>query len=521
MLSVIPNLFGTTIKLPESHYVLINMSREPSSSRTPTIFLIAFTVIGLLLVGTLSYVASQNQINILQASLNQMKQEAVKVAAAGAELKIVLATEIGGNGFQWKGKEGDIAGKANPDLTVRKGDKVTIQIVNEDGVEHQLEIIGMSVKSDSAKTKGETKSVTFVANKAGTYQYICNIPGHKEAGMVGKLIVAGGEDMGHQVSITQPTKTVVQLEAPKAVTVQDIAAPSVVPPPIKRGTPATVNILLETGEVIGKLAGESTYSYWTFNGTVPGPLIRVREGDTVVLTIKNSGSQPHSIDLHAVNGPGGGAVATQTPPGQSTTFRFKALNPGVYLYHCASPHIPSHIANGMYGLILVEPREGLPAVDREFYVVQGEIYSNGARGQVGHHGFSVEKAWNEQPEFVVFNGRVGALTDNNVMKAKVGEKVRIFFGNGGPNLASSFHVIGEIFDKVYHDGGLGAGSIPAVNVETVLVPAGSGTIVEFKIDVPGNYILVDHSIFRAIDKGAVAIIAVEGQEAPDIFARGR
>ena len=502
-------------------------NQEVGSGRTNTVFIVGFVIVGLIVVGGFSYVVTQNQIMSMQQSIEQMKKEVVpgQQGAApktqGSEVKFVLATAIGGNGFKWVGKEGAIAGKDNPDLTVNKGDKATIQIANEDGVEHQFEIVGLGVKSESVVQKGDAKSVTFTADKAGTYQYICNIPGHKEAGMLGKLTVQGEEeDMGHQVALPQVTKPTVTLDAPKVVTVPDIARlASNVPAPITRKTPATVNILLETREVIAKIAGESTYTYWTYNGTVPGPMIRVREGDTVVLTVKNLGSQPHSIDLHAVNGPGGGAVLTQTQPGSSTTFRFKALNPGVYLYHCASPHIPSHIANGMYGLILVEPEEGLPKVDREFYVVQGEFYAAGARGQLGHHPFAMEKAWDERPEFVVFNGRVGALTDNT-MKARVGETVRVYFGNAGPNLISSFHIIGEIFDRVYPEGGLGKSAGPDVNAETIAVPAGSGTIVEFKIEVPGNLILVDHSIFRAIDKGAVGIIAVEGAEAPDIFQKG-
>ena len=501
------------------------MSNQVESGRTNTAFIVGFVIVGLIVVGGFSYVMTQSQIMSMQQSIEQMKKEVgpaqeAKPQAPVSEVKIVLASTFNEKGFRWIGKEGVVAGKENPEIQVKKGDKVTIEIVNEDGIEHAFEVVGLGVKSQSIIQKGDKTSVTFTADKAGTYQYICNIPGHREAGMLGTLVVAGEEDVGHQVALPQVTKPTVTLEAPKTVTVPDVAhLASNVPPPITRKTPATVNILLETREVIAKIAGESTYTYWTYNGTVPGPMIRVREGDTVVLTVKNLGSKPHSIDLHAVNGPGGGAVLTQTQPSGSTTFRFKALNPGEYLYNCASPHIPSHIANGTYGLILVEPEEGLPNVDREFYVVQGELYAAGARGQVGHHPFAMEKAWDERPEFVVFNGRVGALTDTP-MKARVGETVRVFFGNAGPNLISSFHIIGEIFDKVYPEGGLGKSASPDVNAETMAVPAGSGTIVEFKIEVPGNLILVDHSIFRAIDKGAVGIIAVEGAEAPDIFRRG-
>jgi len=219
----------------------------------------------------------------------------------------------------------------------------------------------------------------------------------------------------------------------------------------------------------------------------------------------------HSIDIHAVTGPGGGAKVTQTPPGGKTAFQWKALNPGIYIYHCATSHIPTHIANGMYGLLLVEPENGLPKVDREYYVVQGDFYTTGKNGEKGLQGFSIEKARAEQPEYVKFNPMA---TPGN-LKANVGETVRLYVGNGGPNLSSAFHVIGEILDTVYQQGAVGGE--PAKNVQTTLIPPGGAAIVEFKVDVPGAYILVDHSIFRAIDKGAVAILEVSGPDAPDVF----
>ncbi len=292
--------------------------------------------------------------------------------------------------------------------------------------------------------------------------------------------------------------------------------PPAVPPAVKRG-PARVVVTLETQEVKGTLADGVEYQFWTFNGTVPGPMIRVRVGDQVELHLKNNAksTQIHSIDLHAVNGPGGGSVVTQTPPGKEMAFTFKALNPGLYVYHCASPHIPTHIANGMYGLILVEPEGGLPPVDREFYVMQGEFYTKGARGDKGLQSYDSSKAYAERPEYVVFEGRVGALTGSGALTGKVGQMVRIFAGNAGPNLVWSFHVIGEIFDRVYAEGAVG--SPPSTNVQTTLIPAGGAAMVEFKLDVPGTFLLVDHSIFR-IDKGAVGQLKVEGAENPSIFA---
>lgn len=293
--------------------------------------------------------------------------------------------------------------------------------------------------------------------------------------------------------------------------------PPNVPPPVGRTKPARVQVEIETKEVRGTLADGVEYEFWTFGTTVPGPFIRVRQGDTIDLTLKNDPASkfPHSIDLHAVTGPGGGAKVTQTPPGEKTAFLWKAMNPGLYVYHCATPHVPTHIANGMYGLILVEPESGLPKVDKEFYLVQSEFYTTGEYGEKGLQHLNVDDARHEDPHYVVFNGRAGSLMGERSLKAKVGETVRMFVGNGGPNLVSSFHVIGEIFDAVYPEGAVGS---PAQkNVQTTLIPAGGAAIVEFKLEVPASYILVDHSIFRAFDKGAIGILEVTGPEAPAIF----
>jgi nitrite reductase (NO-forming) len=250
---------------------------------------------------------------------------------------------------------------------------------------------------------------------------------------------------------------------------------------------------------------------------VPGPFLRVREGDTVQITLVNqtSAHNAHSIDLHAVTGPGGGAAVTQVRPGEAGVFEWKAINPGLYVYHCATPHVPIHIANGMYGLILVEPAGGLPRVDREYYVMQGEFYTKGRTMTPGLQPFDADKARDERPEYVLFNGRMGALMDEGALTARTGETVRLYVGNGGPNLVSSFHVIGEIFDRVYPEAAIG-GALRR-NVQTTLVPAGGAAIVEFTVDVPGRFLLVDHSISRAMDKGALGSLVVSGDDRPDIF----
>ena len=283
-----------------------------------------------------------------------------------------------------------------------------------------------------------------------------------------------------------------------------------VPPPITRKHPTKVIVKLEVREVEKRLADGVNYTFWTFGGSVPGKFIRIRQNDYVEFHLMNhpGNKMPHNIDLHAVSGQGGGAAASFTAPGHESIFSFKALNPGLFVYHCATAPVGMHIANGMYGMILVEPREGLPKVDREFYVMQSEFYTKGKFGEAGLQPFDMQKALDEKPDYVVFNGSVGAVTGDKAVQANVGDRVRLFVGNGGPNLTSSFHVIGEIFDHVYSEGG----SVANRNVQTTLIPAGGSSIVDFKVEAPGNYIMVDHAILRAFNKGAVAMMKVTGEE---------
>jgi nitrite reductase (NO-forming) len=294
-----------------------------------------------------------------------------------------------------------------------------------------------------------------------------------------------------------------------------LTAPPFVPAPITRDYATKVIVNLEVIEKTARLADGVEYNFWTFGGTVPGSFIRVREGDQVELRLINrkDSAVPHNIDLHAVTGPGGGAKVTMTMPGEKTAFTFAALNPGLYVYHCATMPIGVHVANGMYGLILVEPKEGLPLVDREFYVMQSEFYTEGTHGAGGLQPFDYQKALDERPDYVVFNGAVGALMGDNAMTARAGESVRLFVGNGGPNLVSSFHVIGEVFDNVFDEGGTNVSH----NVQTTLVPAGGSSIVEFRVENPGEYLLVDHAIFRAVSKGAMGMLRVEGAHEKMIF----
>ncbi len=316
-----------------------------------------------------------------------------------------------------------------------------------------------------------------------------------------------------------PTRTLPQ-EAGRLPTIEATRtfAPEV-PRPIERRHEARVVVRLETIEKRGTLSEGVEYEFWTYNGHVPGPFVRVRQGDLLEIHLKNnpSSKNTHTVDFHAVSGPGGGAPILMTEPGQESVIEVRALKPGLYIYHCAAPPIPSHIANGLYGLVLVEPAEGLSPVDREYYVMQSEFYVEGETGEPGLQPFSSTKGMAETPQYVVFNGAVGSLMGDGALQARTGDRVRIFFGNIGPNLVSSFHVIGEIFDRVFREGTL----LDAQrNVQTTLVPAGSASTVELRVEVPGDYTLVDHSIFR-INKGALGILHAEGEERPEIYRKVR
>lgn len=309
---------------------------------------------------------------------------------------------------------------------------------------------------------------------------------------------------------------VTELAPAKPVDVPNVVRdPQDVPAPITRTEPTTVKIELTIQEVVSELADGTTYSFWTFDGTVPGPLLRVMVGDTVELTLTNPSSNAvvHNIDLHAVNGPGGGAAVTAVAPGESKTITFKALNVGAFVYHCAFTPPWHHIAQGMYGGIIVEPVGGLPPVDKEFYVMQGEWYTSGRFGDQGHQEFNGVKAASEQPEYFTFNGHVDGLTKISPLQAEVGDKIRIFFGVGGPNIGSNFHIIGEIFDKVY----TGSPDTYTLNEETWYVPPGSVATFELTPNVPGDYLLVDHALYR-VGKGAGGILHVSGDYDESIYS---
>lgn len=414
-----------------------------------------------------------------------------------ADVTFSLRTEITGGQMVFIGNAGPIKDVVNPDLRVEEGAVVAITITNNDGAMHDIAVPEFGAQSDQLVGVGSATTIVFRANKSGTFEYVCTIPGHRAAGMLGNLIVGD----------------VVEVES----TALDVAKnPAEVGTPVGDRAPEHITYDLLTTEVEGRLSDGSTYRYWTFDNTVPGPFLRIRQGDTVTINLKNAEDSVniHSVDFHSVTGPGGGAAVTQVRPGETKSFTFKALHPGLFVYHCATPMIAHHISNGMYGMILVEPEGGLPTVDKEYYVMQGELYTAQKHGSRGLQEFSVEKLLDENPEHLMFNGSMDALTKTFDMTANVGEEVRIFFGVGGPNMTSSFHLIGEVFDRVYNLASFT--SPPLTDVQTTLVPPGGATMVEFKVDYPGNYILVDHALSRA-EKGLTGILTVHGDADPTIF----
>lgn len=432
------------------------------------------------------------------AALNPALAQESSAASYRPDVTFDLRTDIADGKMVFVGTRGAIKDEVNPDLVVPEGAVVQINLVNGDGAVHDIALPDLNARSDKLSGKGASTAIVFRVDEAGEFNYICTLPGHVQAGMIGTLRVG-------DVAAAAETDAV-----------EVAASPMEVGEPVGDREPRTLNVELETTEVIGRLDDGSTYRFWTFNDQVPGPFIRARVGDTVNVSVTNAEDSVHihSVDLHAVTGPGGGAEATQVPPGESRGFSFKALQPGLYVYHCATPMVAQHVTNGMYGLILVEPEGGLPEVDREFYVMQGELYTNESHGTAGEHEFSLQRLLDERPSHLTFNGTMDALTGTHQMEAETGETVRIFFGVGGPNLTSSFHVIGEIFDRVYNQGDLT--SPPLENVQTTTVAPGGATMVEFTTEVPGRYILVDHALSR-LEKGLAGFLNVSGPDNPEVF----
>jgi len=413
------------------------------------------------------------------------------------ELKAFMTGYVGVNG--------SIQGIKDPTLDVGWGDHVTLVVVNGEAAQHDLHLDGYSLQTHWLTGVGQSDQLVFQASLKGSFDYYCTFPGHRESGMEGLFVVGPAiNPIGPEANLTVPLIS------------HNVSA---IPPPITRNVSATVNLYLHAEEETAEIEPGVSYTYWTYNGTVPGPFFRVRVNDTVAVHFYNdpNSTMNHSVDFHAVTGPGGGAAVTQTAPGHWKNFTFLAMTPGLFVYHCGTPNIPTHIANGMFGMILVQPAQGLPPVDHEFYLMESELYLQWPIHTLGNQLFNGTALLNVDPTYVVFGGRYDAYTGVHALRVNVNDTVRIFFGMAGPNLFSAFHMIGAMFDRTYLYGDLT--DPPLHNLQTVPVPPGSSAMMEFTAMYPGNYSLVDHQIVNAIDKGALATLNVTGWGNSTIFHR--
>lgn len=305
--------------------------------------------------------------------------------------------------------------------------------------------------------------------------------------------------------------------APKPVRVA--ADPTKIPPPIHRSIAKTHKVTLEAKEMTGELKPRILFHYMTFDGQVPAPMIRARQGDTIEVTLKSNkdNTHPHNADFHSCYGSGGGADFLTVGPGETKSISFKVNDPGAFIYHCAVGNLDYHISSGMFGMILVEPKEGLPPVDREFYFGQHDIYIKDPVDENTVAKFDFDSMLKETAQYVVLNGAYNGFTSGRygALKAKQGETIRIYFVNGGPNLISSFHPIGNIWSKFWLQGSLA--NEPFKLMQTVQVNPGSCAILEMKLPVPEKIRLADHSITRTARQGLLAEIEVSGTPVLELF----
>ena len=282
-------------------------------------------------------------------------------------------------------------------------------------------------------------------------------------------------------------------------TALDSAPVDPAPPP--RSPTHLVRVRFEIKETVIQVAKDVQYNAWTFQGRVPGPVIRVTQGDTVDFTLLNRAAMPHSMDFHAAQiAPN--KYYVNVMPKDSLRYRFVAEVPGVFMYHCGTAPVAAHIANGMYGALIVDPRTPRPPA-RELVLVQSEFYM--APDSIpGPRSLAWDRLLSLAPDFVTFNGRAAQYAEHPI-SVKVNELVRLYVVNAGPNRLSSFHVVGGIFDRVFVDG---SQTSPLSGVQTVAVPVGGGSIFEIRLKEPGEYPFVTHA-FADATKGAVGILAAE------------
>ena len=360
--------------------------------------------------------------------------------------------------------------------------------------------------------------------------------------LVGDQVIGAAGDVGMSQSVAATGvpvgESIVPALAPRASLpmadgdeVHATYAPDV-PPPISRTDSRVIEVALEVLE--GPCALDSangvTTQMWGYRIAAdsavtcgsPGPTIRGRVGDIMRVTMTNltGNEHPHNIDFHAVTGQGGGAAALTAAPGESVTIEARLLYPGAFMYHCAFGDVPEHIVHGMYGMVIVDPETPMPPVDHEWSISQSEWYV-GEPDEAGTATYDPAALRLEHPRYVTFNGSVGALDGDQVLRMNVGERARIYFVNQGLNLTSNFHPIGSHWDVVYPEAATHPANVPIRGSQSTLVVAGGGTVVEVIGQVPSTILIVDHALVRTFYRGALGKIEVSGAENPEIFALGK
>jgi nitrite reductase (NO-forming) len=378
-------------------------------------------------------------------------------------------------------------------LTVSAAGTYAITFVNDGSTTHDLTF------PDGTKLTAKAKQTTTgsVAVPAGGTSFLCSIPGHAAAGMTGQIGISGSAQAAPAASAAPlggsgDAAPQADPNAP-AYVLRDATAPHVM-----AGTTHDVDLpIIETDVTVAK--GFVVHA-WTFGGTVPGPVIRVHLGDTVRVHLTNRGSMSHSIDFHASQTAMNDQMV-EIAPGASFTYTFRADYAGVWMYHCGTAPALHHIANGMFGMVIVEPKGGFAKVDKEIALVQSEWYLAGQKEPVS---LPKASAGAPSPDFVVFNGVANQYKDNPIMVPTKG-RVRVFVLDAGPNIDSSFHVVGTIFDQVIKEGiVLSRGNAGGWGSQAVDLSPAQGAVIEFSPLEDGMYPLVTHA-FNFVGRGAVGI----------------
>jgi nitrite reductase (NO-forming) len=381
-------------------------------------------------------------------------------------------------------------------LTVDKPGAYEVKLINDGSIAHDLTFAdGTKIPADSKQTATGTVTVPD-----GGISFICSVPGHADAGMKGTITVAGataGSGSGGGDHGGPPPATDVQPDpnAPK-YTLYDATAPAPLP-----GTTHDIDLVVQEKKMT--VAEGFVVAVWTFNGTVPGPVIRVKIGDTIRVHLKNPATNqlPHSVDFHASQVAWNDEM-TSIKPGEEKLYEWKADYAGVWMYHCGTAPALHHIANGMYGMVIVEPKEGLPPVDREFALVQSEWYL-GPQGEPAS--LTKAAAGAPSPDFVVFNGVANQYKDNP-LEVPTGGTVRVFVLDAGPSIDSSFHIVGTIFNTVIKEGIQLTPNNPGhYGSQAVDLSPAQGAIIQFTTPEDGLYPVVTHA-FNFVGRGALGLV---------------